>query len=124
MDSIILNNIRTYSYHGCLQEETKIGSDYLIDLKVNVNLDKSSKTDKLPHTLDYVYLNKVVIEEMSQPSALLESVARRIINRIFKEKKAVKKILVLISKLNPPIGGDVEKVTIKMTDKRKKKSSY
>ena len=33
----------------------------------------------------------------------------------------VKKATVWVSKLNPPIGGDVEKVTIKMTEQRKNK---
>jgi len=46
-------------------------------------------------------------------------VAKRILNRIFNEDKLVKKATVWVSKLNPPIGGDVERVTIKMTDKRK-----
>jgi dihydroneopterin aldolase len=47
-------------------------------------------------------------------------VGKRILDRIFKEAELVKKATVWVSKLNPPIGGDVEKVTIKMTDKRKK----
>ena len=57
---------------------------------------------------------------MSMTSALLETVAKRILTRIFAEDKLVKKATVCVSKLNPPIGGDVERVTIKMTDRRKK----
>ena len=45
---------------------------------------------------------------------------KRILDRIFKEDIMVKKATVSISKLNPPIGGDVEMVTIKMSSKRKK----
>jgi len=47
-------------------------------------------------------------------------VAKRILNRIFKEDIMVSKATVWVSKINPPIGGDVEMVTIKMSDKRKK----
>ena len=57
---------------------------------------------------------------MEIPSHLLETVSKRILNRIFKEDTLVKKATVWVSKLNPPIGGDVERVTIKMTEKRKK----
>ena len=120
MGIIKVENIRIFAHHGCLSEETKIGSDYQVDLKVEANLQTSAKTDKLSDTVDYVFLNRVIKEEMNKPSYLLETVAKRILNRIFSEDTMVKKATVWISKLNPPIGGDVERVTIKMTDKRKK----
>lgn len=119
MGIIKVENIRVFAYHGCLLEETKIGSDYRVDLKVKANLQTSAKTDELTDTVDYVFLNRIIKEEMSEASRLLETVARRILDRIFTEDTLVKKATVLISKINPPIGGDVEKVTIKMTDKRK-----
>ena len=120
MGVIKVENIRVFAYHGCLKEETKIGSDYSVDLEVKANLQVSAKTDKLSDTVDYVFLNKVVREEMTIASLLLETVAKRILNRIFKEDQLVNKATVWVSKLNPPIGGDVEMVTIKMTEKRKK----
>ena len=120
MGIIKVENIRIFAHHGCLSEETKIGSDYRVDLKVEANLQTSAKTDKLSDTVDYVFLNRVIKEEMNKPSYLLETVAKRILNRIFSEDTMVNKATVWISKLNPPIGGDVERVTIKMTDKRKK----
>ena len=120
MGLIQLENIRVYAYHGCLPEETKIGSDYRVDLKVKANLKTSAKTDDLADTVDYVFLNNVVIEEMKTPSKLLETVAQRILNRIINEDKMVSKATVNVSKINPPIGGDVAMVTVKMTKKRKK----
>ncbi len=119
MGIIKVENIRIFANHGCLSEETKIGSDYRVDLEVKANLQPSAKSDLLNETVDYVFLNKVISEEMQKPSHLLETVARRILDRIFKDDKLVKKATVSISKVNPPIGGDVEMVTIKMTDKRK-----
>ncbi|MFD2724750.1 dihydroneopterin aldolase [Hyunsoonleella rubra] len=120
MGIIKVENIRIFAYHGCLKEESKIGSDYRVDLQVEADLQTSAKSDKLSDTVDYVFLNKVIKEEMDKPSHLLETVCRRILDRIFNEDQLVKKATVWVSKLNPPIGGDVQKVTIKMTDKRKK----
>lgn len=120
MGIIKVDNIRVFAYHGCLKEETKIGSDYRVDLEVKANLQPSSKSDKLSDTVDYVFLNRIIKEEMAIASHLLETVAKRILNRIFDEDTMVKKATVWVSKLNPPIGGDVQRVTIKMTDKRKK----
>ena len=122
MGIIKLENIRVFSYHGCLKEETKIGSDYLVDLEVKANLQESAKSDLLSDTVDYVFLNKIVREEMLKPSHLLETVAKRILIRILNEDPSVEKATVWVSKLNPPIGGDVEKVTIKMTESRKNKT--
>tara|TARA_R100001039_G_C1843856_1_gene104409 strand:+ start:1260 stop:1622 length:363 start_codon:yes stop_codon:yes gene_type:complete len=116
---IKVENIRVFAHHGCLKEETKIGCDYRVDLKIKANLKTSAKTDDLSDTVDYVFLNRIVREEMLKPSKLLETVAKRILNRIFKEDKLVDKATICVSKLNPPIGGDVEMVTIKMTEKRK-----
>jgi dihydroneopterin aldolase len=118
MGIISLKNIRTYSFHGCLVEESKIGSDYSVDLEVKTDLRKSSLTDDLKDTVDYVHLNKIVVEEMAVRSQLLEHVAQRIIKRIFDEIPAVSTIIVAVSKLNPPIGGDVEAVTIQMEEFR------
>ena len=120
MGIIKVENIRVFAHHGCLPEETKIGSDYRVDLEVKANLKTSAQSDDLSDTVDYVFLNTVVREEMSQPSKLLETVAKRILNRIFLEDQMVSKATVSVSKINPPIGGDVEMVTIKMTEKRKK----
>ena len=121
MGIIKVENIRVFAFHGCLKEETKIGSDYRVDLEVKANLKTSSNSGKLIDTVDYVLLNKIVKEEMSIPSKLLETVGKRILNRVFLESNLVTKVIISISKINPPIGGDVEMVTIKLTEKRKNK---
>ncbi len=118
MGTIKLQNIRTFSFHGCLEEEAKIGSDYRVDLEIKTDLRKSSQTDELKDTVDYVLLNTIVEEEMTIRSKLLEHVANRIITRIFKEIPSISRIVLAVSKLNPPIGGDVEAVTIEMEEYR------
>jgi 7,8-dihydroneopterin aldolase/epimerase/oxygenase len=118
MGIIKLKNIRTFSYHGCLLEEGKIGSDYSVDLEVKTDLRKSALSDKLEDTVDYVLLNRIVEEEMAIRSQLLEHVAHRIIKRIFDEVASISRITLAVSKLNPPIGGDVEAVTIEMEEYR------
>lgn len=118
MGIIRLHNIRTFSYHGCLVEESKIGSDYRVDIEVEADFTTSTQTDKLSDTIDYVHLNKIVIEEMSIRSKLLEHVAKRIMNRVFKELSTSERVWIEVSKINPPIGGDVERVSIILEEKR------
>lgn len=118
MGIIRLKNIRVFTNHGCLIEEEKIGSDYRVDLEIKADLRKSAVSDELVDTVDYVHLNNIVKEEMAIRSKLLEHVSKRIIVRIFAELPMVSRILLEVSKINPPIGGDVEQVTIVMEEYR------
>ncbi|UAM97473.1 dihydroneopterin aldolase [Polaribacter litorisediminis] len=118
MGIIKVNNIKLYAYHGCLDEEAKIGSAYRVDVIVEADLKKSAKTDELADTVDYVHLNHVVKEEMAIRSKLLEEVAQRILDRFFRELKMIEKATVSVSKINPPIGGNVEEVVVILTKER------
>lgn len=118
MGKIKLKNIRVYAYHGCLVEESHIGSDYIVNLEVEAKLLKASKSDALSDTVDYVHLQKIVLKEMAIRAKLLEHVADRIIDSIMKEVEMVQKVEVSVSKKNPPIGGDVSEVRVTMKRKR------
>lgn len=118
MGKIELNNIRSYAFHGCLTEEGKIGSEYRIDLSVETDLTQSAKSDQLEDTVDYVHLNQIVIQEMKTRSYLLEHVADRILNRVLEEITMVYETSVKVSKINPPLGGDVENVSVTLSKKR------
>lgn len=118
MGKIQVNNIRVYSYHGCLEEEAIIGSDYRVDIEVEADLSQSAKSDELKDTVDYVHLNHIVKTEMAVRSKLLEHVARRILDRIFNELPMVNFGLVKVAKINPPIGGHVEDVAVILEKKR------
>ena len=118
MGIIKVRNIQVYAYHGCLIEEGKIGSDYRVDVSVKADLQTSANSDNLKDTVDYVHINRIVKEEMVIRSKLLEHVAKRILQRIFSEILIANMATVEVSKINPPIGGNVEMVTIEMSLKR------
>ena len=114
MGKIYLKNINLYAFHGCMDEEEKIGSDYVVNVVVDTDLGQSSNSDDLKDTVDYVSLHRIVKEEMFIRAMLLESVADRIIKRILKEHEDVTHVKVKVSKINPPIGGNVEEVAVKV----------
>mgnify|MGYP001025339294 FL=1 len=95
-----------------------IGSDYRVDLEISADLSQPAVSDQLSETVDYVQLNNIIKEEMTVRSNLLEHVAKRIIDRIFEEIKEVTEVEVEVSKINPPIGGDVETVSVKLSSQR------
>ena len=111
---IELKNIKLYCYHGCMAEETIIGSDYVVDVMVEGDFSQAAETDNLEFAIDYVTLNAIVEQEMMIPSKLLEHVGLRILKRFKNELPDIISAVVKISKLTPPINGDVEKVRVIM----------
>tara|TARA_B100001063_G_scaffold121223_1_gene113159 strand:+ start:297 stop:671 length:375 start_codon:yes stop_codon:yes gene_type:complete len=112
MGRIYLKNIRLYAFHGCMDEEEKIGSDYVVNLAIDADLNISSHSDDLRDTVDYVSLHAIVKEEMSIRSKLLEKVADRILKRILRDHRQVVLAKVKVAKINPPIGGNVDEVAV------------
>mgnify|MGYP000845698340 CR=1 FL=1 len=118
MDTVVVKNIRCYAYHGCLEEEAKIGSDYLVNISVDADLSTSCKSDALTDTVDYVSLHRIAREEMAQRTNLMEAVAHRIICAIFYQHPEVEYAEVEVAKCNPPIDGDVELVAVRLKRSR------
>jgi len=119
MGKIKLKDIKIYAYHGCLSEENLIGGEYLVNLSVFSNLKKSSVSDELKDTIDYVSLLDIVKKEMLSPSKLLENVVKRVVDKIFLVFPKINKVSLEVSKLNPPINGNVFSVSVKNKVKRK-----
>tara|TARA_B100000282_G_scaffold217992_1_gene161607 strand:+ start:63 stop:431 length:369 start_codon:yes stop_codon:yes gene_type:complete len=122
MASISVLGIKIYAYHGCLPEETKIGSDYEVNVVVEYDIQRSTESDDLKHTVDYVLINSIVNEEMSVASKLLENVVARIIDKIIEAYPKIFSVEVSVAKKNPPINGDVIEVAVK--DKRIKHKDF
>ena len=122
MASISVLGIKIYAYHGCLPEETKIGSDYEVNVVVEYDIQRSTESDDLKHTVDYVLINSIVNEEMSVASKLLENVVARIIDKIIEAYPKIFSVEVSVAKKNPPINGDVIEVAVK--DKRIKDKDF
>lgn len=112
MGKLILNEIRVYAFHGCMEEEKRIGSNYIVNLEVETDMINPAKSDDISDAVDYVILNKIVKEEMSVRSKLLEHVAQRIIDRVLKQFSEVESVVVSVAKQNPPLGGDVGEVCV------------
>jgi len=119
MDKISVSGIRLFAFHGCLDEEGKIGTDYQVDVDVWGNIQKAIDSDELSHTMDYVTINKIVADHMATRHKLIESVADKILIDIFRSMPLVQKAKIKVAKISPPINGDVDRVSIELKRKRK-----
>lgn len=110
--TIEVNGIKIYAFHGCLPEEGKIGGHYLVDVMLNTDFSLATATDDLQKTIDYVVVNKIVREEMAIRSKLIEHVGQRIINRLKSQLTTIDRVKLKVTKICPPINGDVQNVAI------------
>jgi len=111
---INIEGIKLYAYHGCLEEEAKIGGNYVVDVYMNTDFSEAAKTDDLLKTIDYCSVYEIVKMEMGIRSKLIEVVADRIFSHLKKEFPALLSLRVRVTKLVPPMNGDVEKVSVEI----------
>ena len=112
MNKVSVVGIKAFAYHGCLAEEAKIGNEYIIDVELISDFKVSAMEDDLTKTIDYVIVNKIVEEEMAIRSKLIETAGYRILARLKKESFVLIKAKIEIKKINPPINGNVNYVSI------------
>lgn len=116
MSKIEIKNMEFYGYHGCFAEERKIGTHFLVDISFESDSSLAEQTDNVEDTVDYSKVYLLIKKEMQQSSHLLEHIARRIINRVKKEFPNINKINVNVKKLNPPVGGKMDYVSVELCD--------
>ena len=112
MNKILLEGMKFYAEHGYYTEEQKIGGEFSVDLTLETEFNDAAKDDDISGTVNYEEVYAVVKEEMATPVQLLEHAADKIVNRLIHEFKQITYVKIKLSKLNPPISGEVEKVSV------------
>lgn len=115
MGKLVINDMVFFSKHGCFEEERVIGNKFIVNLSAETDMTLPAKSDSLDDAVNYAEVYAVVKEEMEKPSKLMENLASRILERVKSEFPALLSIDITVSKLNPPIGGEVGAFTVKMS---------
>lgn len=113
--TINIEGINLYAYHGCLEEEGKIGCNYIVDVSMITDFTEAAITDELTKTIDYCTIYEISKKEMAQRSKLIEHVGQRIFTSIKNEFPDIISLKVKVTKLSPPMNGNVDKVSIEIT---------
>ena len=107
-----IQGIECFAFHGCMEEESKIGGRFMVDLELTMDLSKAIDSDNLEDTADYVVLHKMVREEMAIRSKLIEHVGGRILKRLKALYPQAFPVIVSITKFNPPVNGQLGAATV------------
>jgi len=112
MSKITLDNMEFHAFHGCMEHEQMLGNTFIVSISMMIDTQLAGQTDELEHTLNYQLVYDVVKEQMEIPSKLIEHAGQRIVDKIMNKFPQIQALEVCLSKLHPPLGGKVNKVTI------------
>jgi dihydroneopterin aldolase len=116
MSVIAIEGMEFFSYHGHFEEETVIGTRFMIDIFMETDTSTAEISDHLKDTVNYQEVYSVIKEEMKTPSHLIEHVARRIMTAVKSQFKEITSLKVKLKKMNPPLGGQIESVSITLEE--------
>ncbi|RST26912.1 dihydroneopterin aldolase [Chryseobacterium lacus] len=114
---IIIEDLRIYAYHGVLPEEKIIGTWYLVNMEIFIDLWNAVESDALSSTLNYAEINDIIHREMAIPSKLMEHVGGRILNTVYQNYPGITFLKIKITKTNPPMKGEMKGVSIELEKK-------
>ncbi|MDR1813790.1 MAG: dihydroneopterin aldolase [Tannerella sp.] len=112
---ISLEGMKFRAFHGVTEQERIIGGDYCVDVSYIVN-NEAPETDALKDTVSYADVYDVIKTEMMSPSQLIENKAFSIRTALYAAFPLLSYIKVTVSKLNPPVSGEVAKVSATISE--------
>ena len=115
MGLISLSGMEFFAYHGCFAEEQIIGNKFIVDLEFYTATENAEASDDLTKTINYQKVYKIIKAEMEIKSKLLEHVARRILDAVYKHFPNIENAKVTVNKMNPPLGGKIDKVSFTLS---------
>jgi len=114
MGLIEIEGMEFYAYHGHFIEEQVVGNKFLVYAAIETDCTAAGISDNLDDALDYQKVYNLIKKEMEQNSFLLENICSRILDKLFSEFDTISKATIKVSKINPPMGGQIKKVSVTM----------
>ena len=115
MGTIALEGLKFHGYHGVHKSERKNGNSFEIDLELEVDFQQAAEKDDVNLTVDYEEVYKIVQKQLKGSSYLLEHIANKILDALFDRYPNLEKASVKVSKLNPPVGGECKRASVKLS---------
>ncbi|MFB6343955.1 dihydroneopterin aldolase [Saccharicrinis sp. FJH2] len=115
MGIIELENMEFFAFHGCFREEQVVGNSFMVNVRMEGDFSVPAESDNIADAVNYQIIFNLVKEQMSVTSHLLEHVAKRILDAIYAKYPDLVKASVKVSKVNPPLGGQTQQVSVTLS---------
>ncbi|MCC3144114.1 dihydroneopterin aldolase [Halanaerobium sp. Z-7514] len=118
-NSIALNEMIFYAYHGVRECEKEQGQRFILNFKAEVDFEAAAVNDDLNKTVSYSEVYKVIRKIVEgNKYDLLESLAYKIICDLFTEFSLLDEIEIEVKKPMVPIPGILSSASVKMSRRR------
>lgn len=109
---IVLKGMEFHAFHGCYELERKVGNRFSVDVEITTELGEVAAEDAVEKAVNYLSVYEAIRQQMSVTQRTIERVAMNIIDAIHCGFPQVRHVKCSVSKLAPPLGGKVERVSI------------
>lgn len=109
---IRLDRMEFRALHGCYELERKVGNRFTVDLGISAELGNAAAEDNVDLTVNYLSAYGIVREQMRITQHTIERVAANIIGALYAAFPQIRHVKCTVSKLAPPLGGKLEKVSV------------
>ena len=118
-DTILINGLEFYGYHGASDQEQVVGHRYLVDVRLGIDLRTPGDSDRLSETVSYARVAKRLVEVGTQEQfRLLEALAARMARLVLAEFPSVEEVTLRVQKVFPPMNAIAASVGIEITRMR------
>ena len=110
--TIRLEQMEFRAFHGCYDLEQKVGNRFNVELVITTHLGSVAAEDAVEKAVNYLTVYEVVREQMAITQRTIERVAMNIIEAVKQRFPQVVEVECCVSKLAPPLGGKIGKVSV------------
>lgn len=105
-DTVFLEGLRCYGYHGVNPEERTLGQRFVVDVAVETDLRAAGRTDDLERTISYSAVAgrvRTIVE--GEPRDLIEAVAEAVAADLLAHFPPASAVTVTVRKPEAPVKG-------------------
>jgi dihydroneopterin aldolase len=110
--TIRLDGIYVRAFHGCYDLEQQVGNRFRVDIVIRTPLGDLPATDDVTQAVNYLTLYEIVERTMQHTQRTIEAAASNIIGAIRAEFPQIVEVECTVSKIAPPLGGKIDKVSV------------
>lgn len=114
-DKIFLQGMVFYAYHGAFAAEKELGQRFIVDVEMDVDLQRAGLSDDLNLTVHYGEVYDLIKKVMTEKKYdLIETVGEKIAQGILDYTPLVQRVRVLLKKPEVPIAGILDYAAIQI----------
>lgn len=115
MDTIALTGLRVHGNHGVFDFERRDGQDFVVDVRLHLNLAQAIETDDVENTVHYGELaSRLAAIIAGPPVNLIETLASKLLDECLSDHR-VREATVTVHKPQAPIPLAFNDVSVTLT---------